>query len=94
MTQLKSRLPTLLHEPFLTVADICDGFVYNELEAKAVGVSNCPLCAVGHDANARRIYDFKEMEADHVTAWSKGGDTSEANCQMLCKTHNRAKGNA
>ena len=63
-------------------------------EAKAAGVSNCPLCAVGHDANARRIYDFKEMEADHVTAWSKGGDTSEANCQMLCKTHNRAKGNA
>ena len=49
---------------------------------------------LGHDANARRIYDFKEMEADHVTAWSKGGDTREANCQMLCKTHNRAKGNA
>ena len=63
-------------------------------EAKAAGVSNCPLCAVGHDANAKRIYDFKEMEADHVTAWSKGGDTSKANCQMLCKTHNRAKGNA
>ena len=63
-------------------------------EAKTAGVSNCPLCAVCHDANARRIYDFKEMEADHVTAWSKGGDTSEANCQMLCKTHNRVKGNA
>lgn len=30
---------------------------------------------------------------DHVTAWSKGGVTDEANCQMLCKTHNRAKGN-
>ena len=44
--------------------------------------------------NAKRFYDFKEMEADHVSAWSKGGDTSEANCQMLCKTHNRAKGNA
>ena len=27
---------TLLHEPFLTVADICDGFVYNELEAKGL----------------------------------------------------------
>jgi len=63
-------------------------------EAKKKGVSNCPYCALGHDANATRIYDFREMEADHVTAWSKGGDTSEANCQMLCKTHNRAKGNA
>lgn len=34
-----------------------------------------------------------EMNADHVTAWSKGGATDESNCQMLCKTHNRAKGN-
>lgn len=62
-------------------------------EAKAKGVSNCPLCAIGHDANAKRIYKESEMDADHVTAWSRGGATSEANCQMLCKTHNRAKGN-
>ena len=48
---------------------------------------------MGHSANAKRIYTFEEMQADHVTAWSKGGDTSEANCQMLCKTHNAAKGN-
>lgn len=61
--------------------------------AEAQGVSNCPLCAVGHDANAKRIYKESEMDADHVTAWSKGGATDEANCQMLCKTHNRAKGN-
>ena len=27
---------TLLHEPFLTVRDICDGFVYNELEGKGL----------------------------------------------------------
>lgn len=33
------------------------------------------------------------MDADHVTAWSRGGATTEDNCQMLCKTHNRAKGN-
>ena len=35
----------------------------------------------------------KDMDADHVTAWSKGGATDITNCQMLCKTHNRAKGN-
>lgn len=63
------------------------------VEAEAQGVSNCPLCAIGHDANAKRIYKESEMDADHVTAWSKGGATDEANCQMLCKTHNRAKGN-
>ncbi len=34
-----------------------------------------------------------EMDADHVTAWSKGGDTALENCEMLCITHNRAKGN-
>lgn len=62
-------------------------------EAKDQGVSNCPLCAIGHDANAKRIYKETEMDADHVTAWSNGGVTDEANCQMLCKTHNRAKGN-
>ena len=61
--------------------------------AEAQGESNCPLCAVGHDANKSRIYTFKEMDADHVSAWSKGGQTSAKNCQMLCTTHNRAKGN-
>lgn len=61
--------------------------------AKAKGRSNCPLCAMGHDNNRTRIYQEKEMDADHVTAWSKGGATSIGNCQMLCKMHNRAKGN-
>ena len=62
-------------------------------KAKNQGISNCPLCSIGHDANAKRIYKETEMDADHVTAWSKGGATDESNCQMLCKTHNRAKGN-
>lgn len=57
------------------------------------GVSNCPLCALGHDAANKRIWTLKEMDADHVTAWSKGGTSDAANCQMLCVTHNRAKGN-
>lgn len=68
---------------------------YNQqtADAKSKGVSNCPLCAVGHDANRTRIYKLAEMDADHVTAWSRGGSTNIRNCQMLCKTHNRAKGN-
>lgn len=61
--------------------------------AEKKGVSNCPLCALGHDANAKRIWKFNEMDADHVTPWSKGGATDIKNCQMLCRTHNRAKGN-
>jgi 5-methylcytosine-specific restriction endonuclease McrA len=62
-------------------------------DAKKKGVSNCPLCAIGTDANKVKIWDQKEMDADHVTAWSKGGKTGAANCQMLCRTHNQAKGN-
>lgn len=61
--------------------------------AAGKGKSNCPLCAVGHGSNKARIYKFDEMDADHVTAWSKGGDSSAKNCEMLCITHNRAKGN-
>lgn len=55
--------------------------------------SNCALCSLWHDSNKTRIYKFAEMDADHVTAWSKWGATDSSNCEMLCKTHNRAKGN-
>lgn len=62
-------------------------------EAEKNGISNCPLCCLGHDSNKSKIWSLSEMDADHVTAWSKGGKTDINNCQMLCKTHNRAKGN-
>ena len=62
-------------------------------DAEYEHISNCPLCALGHDANKNKIWKISEMDADHVAAWSKGGATDISNCQMLCKTHNRAKGN-
>jgi len=62
-------------------------------EAKDNGVSNCPYCAISPTGDHSRLWLLKEMDADHVTAWSKGGATDAANCQMLCKTHNRSKGN-
>ncbi len=61
--------------------------------AEKKGISNCSHCAIGHDANKTKIWKLAEMDADHVTAWSKGGTTDNKNCEMLCKTHNRAKGN-
>ena len=69
------------------------GYEQQTQKAKAAGVSNCPLCALGTDNNKTRIYKQNEMDADHVTAWSKGGSTDLANLTMLCQTHNRAKGN-
>lgn len=62
-------------------------------KAEAEGHSNCPYCAMGDNANKTRIWKLSEMDADHVTAWSRGGDTTIENCEMLCKSHNRAKGN-
>lgn len=61
--------------------------------AETEEVSNCPLCRLWHDSNKTRIYKITEMDADHVTAWSKWWATDITNCEMLCKTHNRAKGN-
>lgn len=50
----------------------------------------CPIC---QSAGINKEWKFNEMEADHINAWSKGGTTDLKNCQMLCITHNRAKGN-
>lgn len=62
-------------------------------DAEASGLSNCPVCATGHEGLKTKHWAYGDMDADHVTAWSKGGSTSPENCQMLCKSHNRAKGN-
>lgn len=40
-----------------------------------------------------KTFAIDDMEADHITAWSKGGHTTPENCQMLCKSCNRRKGN-
>ena len=39
-------------------------------------------------------FELKEMEADHITPWSKGGKTGVDNCQMLCRECNRRKSGA
>lgn len=69
--------------------------VYAQQTKKAVekNISNCPLCALSNNSNKTKIWNIKDMDADHVSAWSKGGATDAKNCEMLCKTHNRAKGN-
>jgi len=85
--------PELLHIRVFNKKLIKEVYAKQTAKAKKKSVSNCPLCAIGHDSKTKHIYELSEMDADHVTAWSKGGATDAANCQMLCKTHNRAKGN-
>lgn len=38
-------------------------------------------------------YEFKQMQADHIVPWSKGGHTVRNNLQMLCEWHNKFKSN-
>ncbi|MDD6560929.1 MAG: HNH endonuclease [Lactimicrobium massiliense] len=45
----------------------------------------CPVCG--------RHFEITEMQADHITPWSKGGKTTPENCQMLCAECNRRKSN-
>ena len=43
----------------------------------------CPSC--------NKTFEIEQMEADHITPWSKGGRTVAENCQMLCIQCNRRK---
>ena len=70
-------------------------YIYGQqtAEAEKNGVSNCPLCALGHGACRTKMWSFKDMDADHVAAWRKGGALYVDNCRMLCIPHCRATGN-
>jgi len=48
----------------------------------------CPECK---KEKKNKHWELEEMEADHITPWSKNGKTILENCQMLCKDHNRRK---
>jgi len=43
----------------------------------------CPKC--------KKHFEIDDMQADHITPWSKGGKTLSENCQMLCADCNRRK---
>jgi hypothetical protein len=85
--------PRLLGIRFFDETTKAHAYQRQTKKATEAGESNCPLCAVGDNANKTRIYKQTEMDADHVAAWSKGGTTDLDNCEMLCVIHNRAKGN-
>ena len=50
----------------------------------------CPVCQ--HKGYTMSI-NFQKDTFVCPKCWSKGGATTIDNCQMLCRTHNRAKGN-
>ena len=58
-----------------------DDNMKREVYERQLGV--CPICG--------QYFDIEQMEADHITPWSKGGRTVADNCQMLCRKCNREK---
>jgi hypothetical protein len=44
-------------------------------------------------AKCNQKFEIEDMEADHITPWSKGGRTDADNCQLLCDEDNRRKSN-
>lgn len=42
----------------------------------------CPMC--------KKHFEIGEMDGDHKLPWSKGGKTTDENCQMLCIPDNRS----
>ncbi len=79
----KGIIPYVLtrEEKYLNLRTFSDNIketVYEKQQHK------CAVCG--------KEFDLKDMEADHITPWSKGGRTILENCQMLCRKHNREKG--
>ena len=44
-------------------------------------------------AKSAKNDEFYTQYNDHIPPWSKGGTADIRECQMFCRTHNRAKGN-
>lgn len=90
----KEQKPQLLDIRFFEESTKQQAYNLQTKQALNDGVSNCPYCVQEGRDNKTKIYDRKHMEADHVTAWSKGGASTLENCQILCIAHNRMKENA
>lgn len=85
---------TLLEIRIFEPRDTAAAYERQTVAARAAGKSNCSYCAMSDNPDQQtKIWELRDMDADHVTAWSKGGATDPENCEMLCKPHNRAKGN-
>ena len=49
----------------------------------------CPLCK--GTPNENKVWDYSEMQGDHIIPWSRGGKTTMDNLQMLCRYCNNTK---
>jgi len=67
--------------------------VYKQQTAEAItnGDSNCPFCAIGHDANKSKMWVVNDIDTDHVVVMNYLLTTMFAYCtnnafNILCET--------
>ncbi|MDO8730472.1 MAG: DUF262 domain-containing protein [Candidatus Omnitrophota bacterium] len=84
VTNKKGIYPYLLthEEKHLNIRAFTDPQKQKAYEKQKGICSKCPKT---------KHWELEEMEADHIKPWHLDGKTSEENCQMLCKNHNRRK---
>ena len=82
VTNKKGIYPYVLtgNEKYLNIRAFTDSMKIAAYERQE-GI--CPVCG--------KYFLLEQMEADHITPWSKGGATNKDNCQMLCQECNRRK---
>ena len=77
----------LYHEEKYLNLRAFDDDIKSEVYEQQQGI--CPYCK--KEGNSQTHYELSEMQADHITPWSKGGKTVKENCMMLCRKHNAMK---
>lgn len=86
--------PELLSLRSFSVVDKKAKYAEQTNYAEKKGISNCPDCVSDSSRhNETKIWNYSEMEGDHVIPWSRGGKTERDNLVMLCKYHNAKKSN-
>jgi Protein of unknown function DUF262/HNH endonuclease len=73
------------NDKFLNIRSFTDG------QKRELYEKQKSICANKDCPQKDKAFNINEMEADHVTPWSKGGKRSLDNCQMLCMECNRRK---
>jgi len=79
-------------ERMLNLRQFSDGDRRAVYEAQKGLCKRGTACLTPGNSSGTRVFEISEMEADHITPWSKGGKTERGNCQMLCLPCNRQKG--
>jgi hypothetical protein len=79
-------------EKYLNIRQFDDNAKRAAYEQQHGMCANGTHCLTPGNSNGTKVFEITEMEADHITPWSKGGPTEAGNCQMLCLPCNRRKG--